>query len=286
MSTAELPAEDAPAEDHDRPHLEIVPPPGRTAPRLPDLRPYLPTRTDLRAPLAGVGAGARVLARRGCAWIAKDGWIWEGWTKLGAVAGGVYVGLPAAWTVVQDVTGPYAAFVPTAAAVCGCIAAKRAAPARPAVDTPAAEELDDALDDEPEHPDDDTPDTVGPDDVAALIRAVAARHQHQGAHLEDLLHEPLLTGWDKADLKAALTEDWGLPVESFKLLFQTPDGKRQRVRDGVRLRHLPPAPTPGADEPPARALTAVPSHPPASTPPEAPAKPSPAGPAAPSQRPG
>ncbi|WP_037940244.1 hypothetical protein, partial [Streptomyces sp. NRRL WC-3719] len=262
MTAAELPAEAAPEEGHDRPHLELVPAPGRTAPRVPDLRPYLPTRTDLRAPLAGVGAGARVLVRRGCAWIAKDGWVWDGWTKLGAVAGGVYVGLPAAWTVVQDVTGPYAAFVPTAAVVGGCIAAKRAAPPRPgqkpkpAPDTaPAVEDLDD----EPEHPD-DAPETVGPDEIAALIREVAARHGHQGAHLEDLLDEPLLTGWDKAELKSALT-DWGLPVESFKLLFQTPDGKRQRVRDGVRLRHLPPAPTPDADEPPARTLAAVPSQP-------------------------
>ncbi|WP_327419711.1 hypothetical protein [Streptomyces sp. NBC_01233] len=278
MSAAELPAEAAPEEDRDRPHLEVVAEPGRIASLRADLRPYLPTREQLRTPLAGVGAGTRVLIRQGCTWIAKDGWIWEGWTKVGAVAGGVYFGLPAVWTVVQSVTGPYAAFVPTAAAVCGCVAAKRFAPAeeeKKGVPAPAAKDAAESDEDEdaPEYLDEEGDELIEAAEVADLIRSVAARQQHQGAHLEDLLAESLFEGWDKAELKTALTDQWGLPVEGFKLIFKTPEGKAQRNRDGVRLRHLPPAPVRGVGEGPVRGLSLVPSQTPAedpaSTPPEA-----------------
>ncbi|MFB7467101.1 hypothetical protein ACFCZ1_27000 [Streptomyces sp. NPDC056224] len=276
MSAAELPAEAAPEEDRDRPHVEVVAEPGRMAALLADLRPYLSTRDQLRTPFAGVGAGTRVLVRQGCTWIAQDGWIWEGWTKVGAIAGGVYFGLPAVWTVVQSVTGPYAPFVPTVAAVCGCVAAKRFAPAEAAEKTPkttlaakaAAEEPDE---DEPEYLDEQPDEPIESDEVVALIRTVAARQQHQGAHLDDLLAEPLFEGWDKAALKAALTDEWGLPVEGFKLIVQTPSGKAQRNRDGVRLRHLPPAPARGAGEGPVRGLSLVPSQTLASTSPGGPA---------------
>uniref|UniRef100_UPI002F91628A hypothetical protein n=1 Tax=Streptomyces virginiae TaxID=1961 RepID=UPI002F91628A len=278
MSAAEIPAEAAPEEDRDRPHLEVVAEPGRIALLAADLRPYLPTRAQLRTPFAGVGAGTRVLVRQGCTWIAKDGWIWEGWTKVGAVAGGVYFGLPAVWTVVQSVTGPYAAFVPTAAVVCGCVAAKRFAPAeetdKKAEPVPAAKATaEDEDEDAPEYLDEEGDEPIEAAEVAALIRTVAARQQHQGAHLEDLLAEPLFEGWDKADLKTALTDEWGLPVEGFKLIFKTPEGKAQRNRDGVRLRHLPPAPARGVGEGPVRGLSLVPSQTPgealAGTPPEA-----------------
>ncbi|MGW4510170.1 hypothetical protein ACWENO_36590 [Streptomyces sp. NPDC004436] len=290
MSAAELPAEAAPEEDRDRPHLEVVAEPSRIASLAADLRPYLPTRDQLRTPFNGVGAGTRVLVRQGCTWIAKDGWIWEGWTKVGAIAGGVYFGLPAVWTVVQSVTGPYAPFVPTVAAVCGCVAAKRFAPDEAAEKTPkttkavpaaqaAAEEPDE---DAPEYLDDEPSDEpIEADEVVALIRTVAARQQHQGAHLDDLLAEPLFEGWDKAALKAALTDEWGLPVEGFKLIFKTPEGRAQRNRDGVRLRHLPPAPARGAGEGPVRGLSLVPSQTPASTPPGGPASTPPGAPTEP-----
>ncbi|MGW1306504.1 hypothetical protein ACWD5R_43690 [Streptomyces sp. NPDC002514] len=265
-----------------------------------DLRPYLPTRSQLRAPLRGVGAGTRVLAGRGWAWLSEDGWIWDGLTKAGAIAGGAYFGLPAVWDVVEGTAGPYAPFVPTAALVCGCVIARRFAPAgaktalEKANRPEAAVDIEDQDDDEPEYLDEDAAELIDIEDVAALIRKVASRHDHQGAHLEDLLTEDLFVGWEKGELKTALAGDYGLPVESFKLIFPTAEGKRQRVREGVRLRHLPPAPAEGAGEGPARGLALVPPQPAAgataSTPPGAPAglaaEPSPTEPAAPSQGPG
>ena len=70
-------------EGTERPRLFLVPVPGPLAARLADLRPYLPTRSQLAVPFRGVGAGAGVLAGRGWTWISEDGWIWEGWTKVG-----------------------------------------------------------------------------------------------------------------------------------------------------------------------------------------------------------
>lgn len=84
--------------------------------------------------------------------------------------------------------------------------------------------------------------------LLALIRHVAnTSDQGTAAHLDDVLAEGqkrgLFGGWEKADLKAHLTEDLGLPVEELKLHFR----RRQRVRLGVRLKALPevdPAPVP------------------------------------------
>ncbi|MFJ2591123.1 hypothetical protein [Streptomyces sp. NPDC087538] len=97
------------------------------------------------------------------------------------------------------------------------------------------------------------------DDIAAVIRRVAARHPHHlGVHLSDLRPEPELEGWEQPELKAALTDDWNLPVTSFKLTFP---GRPARTREGVRLEHLPAAPaTPagaGGGRPPAGALAGV-----------------------------
>ncbi|WP_435246363.1 hypothetical protein [Streptomyces sp. NRRL F-5630] len=184
----------------------------------PDLRPYLPTPRRLAPLAAGVGAGSLALAARGWGWLLADGWR-EAGTRAGAVALGGYVGVHAALAA----AGPWTPYLGPGAAACWCVAAWRAAPAREAV----AEEKPSA---EPE-PDDD----LTREEVAALIRAVAARHEHRGVHLDDLLAEPVFEGWEKPELKAALQSDWGLPVESFKLIF---DG-RQRVRDGVRLTALP-----------------------------------------------
>jgi hypothetical protein len=74
-------------------------------------------------------------------------------------------------------------------------------------------------------------------ELAELVRRVAAHRQ--GAHLADLLAESELVGWTQPELKATAA-DFGLPVEEFKLML---DG-RQRVRDGIRVRDLPPAPAP------------------------------------------
>lgn len=78
--------------------------------------------------------------------------------------------------------------------------------------------------------------------LLALIRHVAATSdQGTAAHLDDVLAEGqkrgLFGGWEKADLKAHLTDDLGLPVEELKLHFR----RRQRVRLGVRLKALPEA---------------------------------------------
>ncbi|MEU2134923.1 hypothetical protein [Streptomyces sp. NPDC018352] len=86
----------------------------------------------------------------------------------------------------------------------------------------------------------DDDDGLTVDDVARIIRRVAALHtRHLGVHLSDLLLQPELEGWEQTDLKAALQDDWGLPVSSFKLTF--PSGPA-RTREGVRLEHLPQAP--------------------------------------------
>jgi hypothetical protein len=209
-------------------------------PRLiaPDLRPYLPTPRRLAPLAAGVGAGSLALAARGWGWLLADGWR-EAGTRAGAVALGGYVGLHTALTV----AGPWTPYLGPGAAACWCVAAWRAAPAREFTieEKPSAE---------PE-PDGD----LTRDEVAALIRAVAARHEHRGAHLDDLLAEPAFKGWEKAELKAALQADWGLPVESFKLIF----AGRQRVRDGVRLTALPEhAPEAPAGAPPGGAPEAAP----------------------------
>ncbi|WP_055526632.1 hypothetical protein [Streptomyces graminilatus] len=289
MSAAEpLPAEEpseiaVEVEAPERVHLELVEDEeseserGRVAVMASELRPYLPTRAQLAVSFAGVGAGTRVLIGHGWTWLGKDGWIWDGLTKVGAVAGGCVVGLPAVWQAVATVTGPYAPFVPTVAVVCGCVAAKRYAPKTEKAKKKPASVIEDQDADEAaeaESAEEDADEVIGAEDVAQLVRDVAARHKHQGVHLEDLLTEPLFEGWEKAELKAALTDDWALPVESFKLIFQTPEGKRQRNREGVRLRHLPQTPAGRVGEGPVRGLAVVPSQPPAeggsSTLPEAP----------------
>ncbi|MGW1129872.1 hypothetical protein [Streptomyces sp. NPDC002526] len=80
---------------------------------------------------------------------------------------------------------------------------------------------------------------LGVEDVAAIVRRVAARHpRHLGVHLADLLPEPEFEGWEQPGIKAAIVA-LGLPVSSFKLTYPTGPA---RTREGVRLEHLPQAP--------------------------------------------
>ncbi|MFJ2608147.1 hypothetical protein ACIO13_24700 [Streptomyces sp. NPDC087425] len=304
MSAAEAaPDGDVLDDDQDadeRPLLEIVETeePSQVASFLADLRPYLPTRSQLRSTVAGVGAGSRVLAGRGWAWVSAEGWIWDGVIRAGAVVGGTWVGAPVLWRVVADATGVGAPYIPTVALVCGCAVVRQFAPdqatrrkdkrAKKAKQAEKAEKTKLAKAERPrtmeaenapavpteveikvEVEDQDQDDEVDVDDIAQLVRDVAARHGHQGAHLDDLLDAPLLVGWEKTELKALLTDEFGLPVGSFKLHFPSPQGRRQRVRDGVRLRDLPPV-----GEGPGQSLSLVPRQPPSqgstSTPPEGP----------------
>ncbi len=293
MSAAEqLPVEED-VQEQEHPHLELVAEPGRIAALRDELRPYLPTRTALAVPLAGVGAGSAVLLGKGWKWVWEDG-LQEAGIRAGGVALGAYAGVH---TIVA-VTGPFVGYAIPAAVVGWVVAAKKHAPAEakarmPAGESAPADRTRDAGDDEPvladEFEHEELP-GIEAGEVADLIREVATRHEHQGAHLEDLLAEPLFEGWEKGELKTALTESWGLPVESFKLIFKTPQGRAQRVRDGVRLRHLPQPPAEGVGEGPARGLSVVPSQPPvvglSKVPAEGSAGPSPAASTGPPQEAG
>ncbi|MFB7747667.1 hypothetical protein [Streptomyces sp. NPDC056132] len=237
MSTAERAVEETVEAAPERPHLELVQAPGRLAAMRSELRPYLPTPGNLRGVLAGVGAGSLVLLSRGWAWVWAEG-LQDGAMRAG---GAVLAGYAAVNTAVV-MAGPFLGYVVPAAVIGWCAVAKHHAPAAaPAPTKPKvrADEVEHAQDDGQAEAfdefDEADEEPLEADEVAALIRDVAARHGHQGAHLDDLLAEPQFEGWSKGELKAALVEDWGLPVESFKLLF----AGRQRVRDGVRVRHLP-----------------------------------------------
>jgi hypothetical protein len=176
---------------------------------------------ELRPILVFTGAGAALMS--GSIALAARGWeqlrerlsVRE---SLGALAIGAYV------TVYGCVHAPHIArFAVPGAVIAWCVAAWCVAPAAPRPDPV-------------EQPVETAPDLTLAD-LAAIVRRVA-KHR-QGAHLADLLAEPELDGWTQPELKAAVTADFGLPVEEFKLIL---DG-RQRVRDGVRVRDLPPAPT-------------------------------------------
>jgi hypothetical protein len=185
---------------------------------------------ELRPLLAVRGAGAALVAGSGI--LLRHGWAYlgerlHGWERYGACAFGGYV------AVYGCGHAPHIArFAVPGAVVAWCVAAWWVAP-------PAAVE-------ESEH---EAGEEAVPEltltELADLVRRVA--EHRQGAHLADLLGEPELVGWTQSELKATAA-DFGLPVEEFKIIF----AGGQRVRDGVRLRHLPPdpAPAPSAEAPP------------------------------------
>ncbi len=184
---------------------------------------------ELRPILAFSGAGASLLA--GSRILLLRGWDLlgahlHGWEKAGAVLGGGYLIGYACWHAPH-----IAQFAAPAAAVGWCVAAWWAVPP-PAPEPPAA-------------PAEEEPPELTRDELAAIVRRVA--EDRQGAHLADLLTTPELVGWTQPELKATAGL-LRLPVGEFKLIL---DG-RQRVRDGIRVRDLPPGPpsAPPADPSP------------------------------------
>ncbi|MET8982121.1 hypothetical protein ABZX85_41715 [Streptomyces sp. NPDC004539] len=214
--------------------------------------PSLPRRitAELRPVLAVSGAGStlwagsRILISRGWALLGRH---FTGWEKAGVVLGGGYLISYAARQAPE-----IAQFAAPGLAVAWCVAAWCTAPT-----APRTGETSGPGPDEPEEHD------LALDDLAAAVRRIAG--PRQGAHLAQLLDDPEFTGWEQADLKAAILA-LDVPVEEFKLTL----AGRQRVRDGVRVRHLPADATPEA---------------PASAPPGAPAEPAPRPAAAPPPHP-
>lgn len=191
---------------------------------------------ELRPILVFTGAGAALCA--GSVVLAGRGWTWlrerlNFWEAVGALLTGAYL---AGYGCLH--ASHIARFAIPGTVVAWCAAAWCVAPAAPDAE-PA------------EQPVEATPE-LALAELAAIVRRVA-RHR-QGAHLADLLAEPELEGWTQPELKAAITVEFGLPVEEFKLIL----GGRQRVRDGVRVRDLPPAPAP---TPPVEAPQSTPSDP-------------------------
>lgn len=163
--------------------------------------------------------GSVILLRRGWALLGEH---LTGWERAGVLAFAGYV------TVYTASQAPHVAqFAAPGAALTWCVAAWLVAP--PATRTQT----------EPDDPDDaEAPrEDLTLDVLAAVVRRAAGTRQ--GAHLADLLTEPELKGWEQPELKAAVLA-LGVRVEEFKLRL----AGRQRVRDGVRLRDLPPSAAP------------------------------------------
>lgn len=182
----------------------------------------------VRAGLTGHAAtalrsGSVLLLTKGWGLVAPHSPLWE---RIGYVAGGGYVIGHTAAVVDAGAATP---FLAPGTVILWCTAAWMVAPppdrTSPEADSPQTENS------EPE--DDDG--LLAAEFVAALIRKVAG--DTQGAHLEDLLATGEFGSRSKAGLKALFIEEYGLPVEAFGIRVNG----RKYTRDGVRLRHLPPA---------------------------------------------
>ncbi|MCZ0207919.1 hypothetical protein OZK63_21130 [Streptomyces sp. UMAF16] len=189
-------------------------------------------------PVRRLGAEIRpVLAVRGAGtalWTGTVILVRRGWALLGAhLDGAERVGVLAftGYAIAFSATRyPHIThFAVPGAGIAWCVAAWLVAPPAARARTATGPAPADA--EEPCEP-------LALDTLSAVVRRVAG--DRQGAHLADLLAEPELTGWEQSDLKATITA-LGVPVEEFKLRFSG----RQRVRDGVRLRDLPPPAAPG-----------------------------------------
>lgn len=194
------------------------------------LPPWL--SSEIRPVLTFTGSGVALI--HGSVELAARGWQWLGdrlstWERLGAIAAGGYLAVYGCWHAPH-----IARFAVPSTVVAWCVAAWWTAPNPAPAESEAAESSDTSA---------EQPLTLI--EFTDLVRRVAG--PRQGAHLADLLAQAELEGWTQAELKDTAIVDFGLPVEEFKLII---DG-RQRVRDGVRVRHLPPAPA----TPPPAALT-------------------------------
>lgn len=186
---------------------------------------------ELRPILAFTGAGAALWA--GSCELVRRGWNalgehLNGWERLGALPAAGYALTYACWHAphIARFAVPFAGLAWCVAALCvSPLAIEETVEVQPAAD--------------------DTP-ALALAELAAIVRRVAG--PRQGAHLADLLSEPELAGWTQPELKANAIH-FELPVEEFKLIL----AGRQRVRDGIRLRDLPPEP---AVEAPPRPLFA------------------------------
>ncbi|MFF1957982.1 hypothetical protein ACFVWX_13450 [Streptomyces sp. NPDC058220] len=195
------------------------------------------TADGLRTGLTGeaataLAAGSLVLLRKGWAYVTPRLTVGERWLYGGGA------GYALIYTAGNVDLGPAGPFVAPGAVVTWCVAAWIVSP-------PPGQHADDH---EPAQPAEE-PAAVDREFafVADLIRSTAVAHGHQGAHLADVVARSGMGRWEQPDLKHALVHDWGVPVAEIKLRFHG----RQRVRDGVRLRDLPP-PTekPPAEPPP------------------------------------
>ncbi|MFI9630950.1 hypothetical protein [Streptomyces sp. NPDC052042] len=263
---------------------------GKVAAMCADLGAYLPTPRNLRVLLAGVGEGSAVLLGRGWAWIrGAEGWDSDSAMRAGGAAFVAYAVGKSALSSLGSYTGYLIPpgivtwclvarqYTELAVAVRAATkeakeaererllkeareeiaaTAKKAAEARTKrraqEDQADAEVEENAAEGAADGGQDEDAGELTVDEIAAIVRRVAARHpRHLGVHLSDLLPEPELAGWEQAELKAALQDDWGLPVSSFKLTFP---GGLARGREGVRLEHLPPVPATPAGAAGGRAL--------------------------------
>lgn len=173
---------------------------------------------------------------------------------LAAVAGMLASGAggaaaAAAWPYVQQL-GQWRGLIYSGALVVWSVGAWMLSPTPPPLDIVEGQGEEDPgpPDDDPaagapadeQVPDDDDGTWLDLAEVAAIVQDVAARHDHTGVHLADLLAHPEFEGWDQAELRAAFEDDWHVPVVEFKLRYPV-EGlkkKRERVRIGVRLADL------------------------------------------------
>ncbi|MEW1798147.1 hypothetical protein [Streptomyces niveus] len=215
----------------------------KTAPKETAAVPLL-DRAGARQALAELVAGSRTLMGLGWAWVTKPGGR-ETLERLGYTAAGGYL-------VVRVVAGTgdtVQAFVGPGLVVGWCVAAWMYSPAQEkASKARKARKAADAAVTAPPvsaEPEGQEPRDVGQFDVdpvdlpelVGLVVTVAAKYEHQGAHLADVLAAGELDGWTVTDLRTAF-EDFGVPVAD-QLGLKFPGRPRPRNRPGVRLRDLP-----------------------------------------------
>lgn len=196
-------------------------------------------RAGARQALADLVAGSQILMGRGWTWVTKPGGR-ETLERLGYTAAGGYLAV----RVVAGTGDTVQAFVGPGMVLGWCVAAWMYSPAQEKASKArkARKAAEVAVTAPPvsAEPGDQKPEDVGLPELAALVVTVAAKYQHQGAHLADVLAASELAGWTVTDLRTSF-ESFGVPVAD-QLGLKFPDRPRPRNRPGVRLRDLPEAP--------------------------------------------